>query len=139
MVFIFNKNVLSLNIKHLRKAKKLTQGALCDIIGAKSTTLSNWETGFSSPELEFIVKIYNYFGISLDNLILIPFDKWILPQESGLPQDSNCTRCIDKERTINSQADTISLLKEKVEGLKHKLASQNIGSGDEKVDKRQTA
>lgn len=114
MEFIFNNNVLGVNIKHLRKQKKLTQGALCEVIGSKPTTLSNWETGFSTPELDKIVQLSKYFGISLDNLILMPHEKWNQSKSEILVHNPVCALCQEKDRTISVLEEINSLLKERI-------------------------
>ncbi len=38
-------------------------------LGTNNTTLSNWEKGVSKPDIDIIIKISNYFGISIDELI----------------------------------------------------------------------
>jgi transcriptional regulator with XRE-family HTH domain len=57
-------------IKQYRKEKGLTQKELADIIGVKHTALSNWETNIAKPDIDTIIKLSNYFGISIDNLVL---------------------------------------------------------------------
>ena len=76
MEIILDKSIFAKNIKHLRKSKKLTQGDLSDFIGAKTTSLSNWEVGSALPELEKLIAISNYFGISVENMLLVPFEEW---------------------------------------------------------------
>jgi len=60
---------LGQNIKHLRSARKIGQEALATYFTIKRTTLSNWETGKSNPNLEETIKIANYFGVTLDDLL----------------------------------------------------------------------
>ena len=139
MEFIFDKDILGVNIKHLRKQKGLTQNALSEIIGSKSTTLSNWEVGFSTPELEKVVLLSNYFGISIDNLVLIHHDKWGKPYLFNKVYDSDCLGCSEKERTITTQSETISLLKEKIESQKDKISILEKGSGSQNSTYSQTA
>lgn len=57
------------NLKYYRVSKGKTQRELATDIGATNTTLSNWEKGISKPDLETIIKLSNYFGISIDELI----------------------------------------------------------------------
>lgn len=117
----FNKSILGLNIKYLRKQKKLTQSDLCIILEAKTTTLSNWEVGFSAPDLDILVKISNYFGVNLTDLILIPYSDWRVTSNEN--NSKECNICKEKDRTISALEGSISLLKEKVDDLKDKIAN----------------
>lgn len=125
MKIIFDKSLLGVNIKYLRKQKKLTQGALCDIIGSKPTTLSNWEIGFSTPDLDILVKLSNYFGIDLDSLILVPYNEWSKEKRGDI--DKECSFCREKERTIAALLDSNSYLKEMLDQYKNTLLSGKTG------------
>lgn len=62
-----------MNIGHilaeLRTQEKLTQAEFAKIFGVSQQFVQKWESGLSSPELEKIISISKYFGISLDALI----------------------------------------------------------------------
>lgn len=60
---------LSLNIRHLRRLRKLTQEQLAQILGIGRTNISNWEKQVSSPDVEQVKIIANYFGISVDDMV----------------------------------------------------------------------
>lgn len=60
---------LSDNLKYYRLRKGVTQKRLAAEIGTNNTTLSNWEKGISKPDIDIIIKLSNYFGISIDELI----------------------------------------------------------------------
>lgn len=57
------------NLKYYRLRKGITQRELATEIGTNNTTLSNWEKGISKPDIDTIIKLSNYFGISIDELI----------------------------------------------------------------------
>ncbi len=48
---------LATNLRYLRETKGLTQGQLAGMIGVKPNTISNYETGYSSPDFELLGKI----------------------------------------------------------------------------------
>ncbi len=55
-------------IKGLRIEKKMTQQELGNIVGLTSTGISYWESGKAVPNFETLVKISNFFGVSVDYL-----------------------------------------------------------------------
>lgn len=56
------------NLKRLRKSIGLTQDELAKQLGLKKTTISNYETAFSSPTKNVLVNIARFFNVSLDEL-----------------------------------------------------------------------
>lgn len=53
----------------LRKAKGMSQEDLGYELNVTRQTISKWELGESTPEMEKLIQISNYFGISVDELI----------------------------------------------------------------------
>ena len=60
--------LIHLNIKFLRKKKALTQESLSEALGISSSKLAGYELTITPP-LDILVKISEYFGVSLDILI----------------------------------------------------------------------
>ncbi len=60
---------LSENIRALRKERKLTQEQFAEIFGVTTGAVYKWESGLSSPELELIVEMADFFDISVDALL----------------------------------------------------------------------
>ena len=56
-------------IKVERLKKKWNQEQLAKLLNVSRSTVSSWEVGRNSPDLETIVLISDLFGISLDNLL----------------------------------------------------------------------
>ena len=56
-------------LRKLRQDKGLTQTELANIIGTKKTTISNYETGYSSPDYETLIKLADFFEVSTDYLL----------------------------------------------------------------------
>ncbi len=52
----------------LRRARGLSQEALGDMLDGTRQTVSKWERGDSTPELEKLVELSRIFGVSLDEL-----------------------------------------------------------------------
>ncbi|WP_144605323.1 XRE family transcriptional regulator [Algoriphagus algorifonticola] len=59
---------LNTNIKFLRKKKALTQESLSEALGISRSKLAGYELTITPP-LDILVKISEYFGVSLDILI----------------------------------------------------------------------
>ena len=56
-------------INSLRKRNSLSQDDFANMFHVSRQTISNWENGKSYPDLEMIIKISNYFKISVDELL----------------------------------------------------------------------
>ena len=57
-----------LNLKELRKQNGSTQISLAKFLGIDQTTYSGYETGKSNPDINTLIKIADYFDVSLDYL-----------------------------------------------------------------------
>lgn len=57
------------NLALLRKQKKISQEKFGAIFGYKKNAVSQWETGKRNPDLDTVVKIANYFDVTVDFLI----------------------------------------------------------------------
>lgn len=57
------------NIKKIRGVKGLSQQAFAEVFDLKRATLGAYEEGRSEPKIETIIKIANYFSISIDSLL----------------------------------------------------------------------
>ena len=56
-------------IKSARIAANLKQSELATMLNVGQTTISNWETGYSSPDIESLKKMSYIFKISVDDLL----------------------------------------------------------------------
>lgn len=52
-----------------RKSKKLTQEELAKKVNTKKTTISNYETGYSSPSNEMLADLANILDVDTDYLL----------------------------------------------------------------------
>ena len=64
----------------LRKQKGFSQEELANRLNVSRQTVSKWEVGDSTPDMEKLVAISDLFDVSLDMLIM---GKEALPQASG--------------------------------------------------------
>lgn len=74
----------------LRKNKGLSQAQLADSLGTSRQAVSKWESGKSTPDIEFAIKIGAFFHVSMDYLLLGKEDS---DKESGIndPHEPPCT------------------------------------------------
>lgn len=56
-------NFFSKNLKYLRKKKNIDQQVMAEDLGIAQSTLSCWENGLRSPDLDTITKISKYLNI----------------------------------------------------------------------------
>ena len=56
-------------IYSLRTARNLSQDALAEVLEVSRQSVSKWETDASVPELDKLVKLSEYFGLPLDELV----------------------------------------------------------------------
>lgn len=65
------------NLKTLRIERNLTQVDLAKIVGVSQATIYFWESGTNEPTLSYLIKLANFFEITLDDLI----GETIIPKE----------------------------------------------------------
>ena len=56
-------------LKTLRKKKKLTQRAVAEALHISQTSVSKYERGESEPDLEMIIKMSDFFGVTIDEFV----------------------------------------------------------------------
>ncbi len=57
-------------LKSLRREKRMTQGNLAKIFHISQTSISKYENGEAVPDLETVVRMADFFGVSLDDFII---------------------------------------------------------------------
>lgn len=76
--------MLSERIYQLRRARGLSQEQLAERVGVSRQTVSKWETGLSTPELEKLRALCDCFGVTLDALVAEETDALMLLGAAGL-------------------------------------------------------
>lgn len=80
----------------LRKQKGFSQEELANRLNVSRQTVSKWEVGDSTPDMEKLIAISDLFGISLDELVL---DK--APEPAPPPQSAKSELYADiKEKVL---------------------------------------
>ncbi len=63
------KIIIAHNLAELRKAKGLTQIQLANKFGYSDKSVSKWEHGETTPDIETLSRLCDYYGVTLDYLI----------------------------------------------------------------------
>ena len=56
-------------LKSLRRERKITQKNLAEVLHVSQTSISKYERGEAFPDLETVVKMADFFGVSLDEFV----------------------------------------------------------------------
>ena len=64
-----NKEIMAKNIRHYMEKYNKTRQEMCDALGVKYTTFTDWVNGNSYPRIDKIELMANYFGISKADLV----------------------------------------------------------------------
>lgn len=97
--------------KKLRKSRGLSQKALGDRLGLGQGTVSQWEVGRTMPDLQTVIALADFYGVSTDFLLgrtdnplsivpretpyveVTPFEKQILEAYRALPDQMQIGVC----------------------------------------------
>lgn len=63
------KKIIAQNITELRLLNEMTQAELGDKLNYSDKTVSKWERGESTPDIEVLVSLSELFGVTLDSLV----------------------------------------------------------------------
>lgn len=92
-------------LRELRKQNKLSMKELGSILGLSESTISLYETGKREPDIATMIKIANYFNISVDELLGVENN-----QKDTLNQEERETvRCIHSPVMLNFESMCSSL------------------------------
>ncbi len=64
-----NKAIMAKNIQHYMGIKGVSRNDICDALGIKYTTFTDWVKGNTYPRIDKIELMANYFGISKSDLV----------------------------------------------------------------------
>ena len=56
-------------LKELRTEKNLLQKDLAKILGTTNSSVCDWETNRAQPDMEMLVKLADYFEVTVDYLL----------------------------------------------------------------------
>jgi HTH-type transcriptional regulator, competence development regulator len=69
MLIVRGNIMLAKRLRLARKEKKMTQEELAKIVSTKKTTISNYETGYSTPSNEMLSDLADALGVTSDYLL----------------------------------------------------------------------
>lgn len=75
-----NKRVMAENIRYYLRKNNLSQTDICNALGFKAATFSDWVNAKIYPRIDKIEMMANYFGVSKSALVE---KKPIAPESSG--------------------------------------------------------
>ncbi len=61
--------MISEKIKELRIENRLSQKELAEILQVSNKTVSHWESSYTEPPLQIVVRIKKYFNVSYEELL----------------------------------------------------------------------
>ena len=67
--------MLSENLKNLRKIKGITQEELAIRLNVVRQTISKWEKGLSVPDADTLIKLADFFEVSVSELLGVTVEK----------------------------------------------------------------
>ena len=57
------------NLKALRNAKEIAQKELAEEMNVSLKTISHWETGYSEPSISQLIRLADYFDVTIDEIV----------------------------------------------------------------------
>jgi len=121
---------------------------LAQELGCSPQIFSEILNGRMNVQLVMLQNLFDHYNISYDFIfkgegVIINFtenkdNNYVLSKRDNSIK-ADCPSCKEKDRTIDSQADTIALLKEKVESLKEKISALESRPAPAPDSYRQTA
>lgn len=73
-----------MKILELRKQKKLTQQNIADFLGISQRAYANYENNKNEPNITTLIKLANYYNVSLDYLLERDFQGGLTTEEYEL-------------------------------------------------------
>lgn len=116
------KIYFGLNVKHLRKTRNIEREELASRFDLHLSTISHWETGKHLPKVEDVVRLSEFFEVSIDDLLLKN-----LQEMSGMVQEKSEPYLSVSERNsheIEALRRIVELLQRRVDMLEVKLKSE---------------
>lgn len=99
MTNLGNKNVFAKNLKKYMQLNGKTRNEVCQALGLKYTTFTDWVNGKKYPRMDKIEMLANYFGIKKSDLIE-DNDSFLIEFEECSNKNNKDERLLAYERNI---------------------------------------
>ena len=119
-----SKTILAKNIRYLMEQKQKTRTELCEALGVKYTTLSDWVNGKTYPRIDKIERMAAYFGVEKSALLE---DRNHLPQDA-IPYTPRPTKPIPIVGVVNCGMPLLA--EDNIEGY-IETPLEDLNSGEE--------
>lgn len=107
-------------LRLLREANNLTQKQMANILNVTQKTVSTYENGLTEPDISTMIKIADFFDVSLDYLL-----------------DRKTTKTETTRITIDISADELSVLKRVIARLDEQLNHERYKAALAQKDKEE--
>lgn len=104
-----NKEIMAKNIKRLLEEHDMSQTDLCNALGFKFMTVSDWVNAKSYPRIDKIEMMANFFGVSKADLVEEPKpgEYYIDPQTAAIAQkikdNKDLSALFDVQRSMSPE------------------------------------
>lgn len=107
-------------LRLLREANNLTQKQMANILSVTQKSISTYENGLTEPDISTMIKIADFFDVSLDYLL-----------------DRRTTKTETTKITIDISADELSALKRVITRLDEQLNQEKYKAALAQNDKKE--
>ena len=134
------ENNFSANLRRLRKKNNFTLESFGKVLKISKSTLSDYETGKSSPPFEVCERISDIFGITIDELRISDISDKITANTTFIPSDLSGTFRSENEKAMlvaekNQLEFQNRIFNQQIEGLhiQLKLVNQIVESKSNEI------
>lgn len=107
-----------LKLKELRENKGVSQYKFADDLALSQSTIGNWEAGKREPNFDTLVKIAQYFNVSIDYLLDVENSVYTVEDyANGVTDTKKVSITADDEDMLDKYHEVVGLLGEKGKNL----------------------
>lgn len=97
--------LLSEKITIIRKINNMTQEQFAEKVSVSRQAVSKWENGDSMPDVQILIKIADYYNITLDQLVRDEYDLPSIKEDHIICEDDKLESQINIEQYIGKVCD----------------------------------